>query len=185
MNKNSEQTKKLLAVSLMELMKKYPFEKISVKMLTENAGVLRPSFYYYFQDKYELLEWLLENEIFGGADSFMRYHMTEQAITFVCLNISTYKSFFRKAFEISGQNNFVEIFTNCAARFIARNYTFRCEGNEENRFLCSESVSALYALSFVGMVRLWLGASEDLPVEELISSYLTFVRSNFRDFYEH
>lgn len=184
MNKNNEQTKKLLAASLMELMKKYPFEKITVKALTETAGVLRPTFYYYFQDKYELLEWLLEYDIFGGADNFMRFHMTEQAITYVCLNISAYRSFFRKAFEIGGQNSFAEIFTSCAASFIARNYSLRLGDSEENRLLCGESISSLYALSFVAMVRRWLDMSDDVPVEDLISSYLTFVRSNFSDFYE-
>ena len=33
------------------------FDKITIKMITDQAGVIRPTFYNYFQDKYEVMEW--------------------------------------------------------------------------------------------------------------------------------
>lgn len=47
----------LLAESFKELAKKHPIEKITIKEITDLAGVIRPTFYNHFQDKYELLEW--------------------------------------------------------------------------------------------------------------------------------
>ena len=49
-----ELTKDLLALSFKELIMKMPFEKITVKMITEGADVIRPTFYKHFQDKYEI-----------------------------------------------------------------------------------------------------------------------------------
>ena len=46
----------LLAESFKELAKKHPIEKITIKEITDLAGVIRPTFYNHFQDKYELLE---------------------------------------------------------------------------------------------------------------------------------
>ncbi|MFR7520269.1 MAG: TetR family transcriptional regulator [Mediterraneibacter faecis] len=49
-----ELTKDLLALSFKELIMKMPFEKITVKMITDGADVIRPTFYKHFQDKYEI-----------------------------------------------------------------------------------------------------------------------------------
>lgn len=58
-----ELTKDLLALSFKELIMKMPFEKITVKMITDGADVIRPTFYKHFQDKYEILEYIFEKEI--------------------------------------------------------------------------------------------------------------------------
>lgn len=58
-----ELTKNLLALSFKELIMKMPFEKITVKMITDGADVIRPTFYKHFQDKYEIIEYILKKEI--------------------------------------------------------------------------------------------------------------------------
>ena len=49
-------TKKLLADGLKELLEKKTLDKITVKELVATCGVNRQTFYYNFQDIYELLE---------------------------------------------------------------------------------------------------------------------------------
>ncbi len=44
----------LLAESFKELALKHPIEKITIKEITDKAGVIRPTFYNHFQDKYGL-----------------------------------------------------------------------------------------------------------------------------------
>ena len=52
-----------LAESFIELILKMPMEKITIKDITDGAGVIRPTFYNHFQDKYDLLEWIVKNEL--------------------------------------------------------------------------------------------------------------------------
>lgn len=59
----SEITKLKLAASLKELMNDNSFEKITVADITNNCGMHRQTFYYHFQDRYELLDWLLYQEL--------------------------------------------------------------------------------------------------------------------------
>lgn len=59
----SELTKRKIASSLKELMTNNTFEKITVSDITNNCNIHRQTFYYHFQDRYELLDWLLYNEI--------------------------------------------------------------------------------------------------------------------------
>ena len=56
-------TKELLADSFRSLVLTMPFQKISIKMITDGAHVIRPTFYNYFQDKYEVIEFLFDQDI--------------------------------------------------------------------------------------------------------------------------
>ena len=59
----SEITKQKIAGALKELMETTNFEKITVSDITDRCGIHRQTFYYHFQDRYELLDWLLYNEL--------------------------------------------------------------------------------------------------------------------------
>ena len=66
MDKNSPcaiKTKRKMADALKELMNTTSFEKITVSDITEQCGIHRQTFYYHFQDRYELLDWLVYTEL--------------------------------------------------------------------------------------------------------------------------
>ena len=51
----SKDTKELLKNSLIELAKKKPIDKITIKQVSENAGVTSQTFYNHFSDKYDMV----------------------------------------------------------------------------------------------------------------------------------
>ena len=53
----------LLAKSLKEIAVRRPVEKITIKEITDKAGVIRPTFYNHFQDKFELIEWIIRTSV--------------------------------------------------------------------------------------------------------------------------
>ena len=57
-------TKKAIASALKELCRTKPFEKISIADITSICHLNRQTFYYHFQDKYELLDWIYYQEGF-------------------------------------------------------------------------------------------------------------------------
>ena len=57
-------TKKAIAQGLKDLTLAKPFGKISIGDITSACGLNRQTFYYHFQDKYELLSWIYYNEGF-------------------------------------------------------------------------------------------------------------------------
>lgn len=52
-----------LAEAMKSLMVKKPFEKITVKEITDMCGVNRQTFYYHFEDIYDLLKWWYREEL--------------------------------------------------------------------------------------------------------------------------
>ena len=69
-----------LANSLKALAVREPFEKITIKKITDGAGVIRVTFYNHFQDKYELLEWIMRTEILDPVRILMQNEMFREAI---------------------------------------------------------------------------------------------------------
>lgn len=55
-------TKRALAASLKTRLTKMTLDKITIQQLVDDAEVSRKTFYYHFQDVYDLLEWLLVDE---------------------------------------------------------------------------------------------------------------------------
>ena len=55
-------TKDALAAALKQMMNVKPIGKITVKDLVEICGVNRQTFYYHFDDVYDLLEWVFEED---------------------------------------------------------------------------------------------------------------------------
>ena len=58
----SSSTKESLAAALKQMMNVKPIGKITVKDLVEICGVNRQTFYYHFDDVYDLLEWVFEED---------------------------------------------------------------------------------------------------------------------------
>ena len=62
---DSSITKQALAAALKALMQEMPFEKVSVSHICQKCSMNRQSFYYHFQDKYELLNWIFDMAFIG------------------------------------------------------------------------------------------------------------------------
>lgn len=69
----SQTTKRALAASLKKLLSVKPLDKITVVDIAEDCGVNRQTFYYHFQDIYDLVEWIYKSEAgaaLGGKKTY-------------------------------------------------------------------------------------------------------------------
>ncbi len=66
----SDQTKHALAAALKELMAQKSIDKITIHDITERCGIRRQNFYYHFEDVYDLMRWMFQEE----AVSLLRQH---------------------------------------------------------------------------------------------------------------
>lgn len=92
----------VLAESLIELSAKKPIDKITIKEITDKAGVIRPTFYNHFQDKYELIEWIIKTELLEPIKPLLNAGMIFEAIVLMLNNISA-NSVFTKSTKAGGR----------------------------------------------------------------------------------
>ena len=60
----ADRTKKWIADKMKVLMKTKPLEKIRVTEICKLAEIERPTFYYHFKDKYDLVVWIFLNDAY-------------------------------------------------------------------------------------------------------------------------
>ena len=65
----SSSTKEALGAALKKMMAVKPIDKITVKDLVEICGVNRQTFYYHFDDGYDLLEWVFEADAENAVEA--------------------------------------------------------------------------------------------------------------------
>ena len=97
----SEITKKKLAEALKELMQTTPFEKITISDISNQCDMHRQTFYYHFQDRYELLDWMLYNELISSFVENFSYETMEEKFYYIFNTMYNDKKFYQNAVKIN------------------------------------------------------------------------------------
>ena len=117
MEQIKELTKRLIANSFKELLLQNSFDKITIKMITDHANVIRPTFYNHFHDKYELVEWILKDDILYEARRLSGEASLEEGVRFIISRFYQEREYYKRAFEITGQNGFRETLSGLLADY--------------------------------------------------------------------
>ena len=101
---NSNITKKALAQSLKELGSTKILDKITVADITNHCGVNRQTFYYHFNDKYELLNWIYTEDLFNPLTKDLDFFNWGDKLVGLLKYMKNMKPFFMNT--IKSSNNF-------------------------------------------------------------------------------
>ena len=160
-------TKKALALALKQLMEEMPFEKITVAHICEKCNMHRKSFYYHFKDKYDLVNWIFDTDFIAltiNEASIQSYNGSFKFIQTVCSYFYENRKFYRKAFQIKGQNSFSEHF---------REYIQPLLRNRMANILEDENVDPFFVDFFTDatlcMIEHWLLDKDCMPPEQFIA----------------
>lgn len=107
---NSKITKKALAQSLKELGGAKNLDKITVADITDHCGVNRQTFYYHFNDKYELLNWIYTQDLFIPLTADLTFENWVEKLIELFKYMKKQKSFFINT--IKSSNNFFAEYCN-------------------------------------------------------------------------
>jgi AcrR family transcriptional regulator len=105
-------TKILLKNSLVELMRRHPLSKISVKLLCETADINRSTFYAHYTDQYDLLrqleqEVIVELEKHISKDDFSKHtSQTVEALNQIMIYIAKNADLFKILLSENGDSTF-------------------------------------------------------------------------------
>ena len=150
-------TKQLLAQSLKTLMACQPFAKISVGDICAQCGMSRKSFYYHFQDKYDLMNWIFFTEFIGNIH-FPNQPDGWQLLQDICSYFYREQVFYRNALSVNGQNSFQEYFVETIEPFILALVSDLFSESDEVQFYVTFYTDALLS----ALIR-WLNEGAQIP----------------------
>lgn len=120
----NENKKNLLREKLYETFSKYSYHKININLISEELGITRTAFYYYFQDKRDVYEYLVSYQ----KNKFVKEYIFnqnrkidfEELLNLLFAFLASYKNtiyqgFFEDLFysvDYNDQSVFLELITN-------------------------------------------------------------------------
>lgn len=162
----------LLAASFKELAKKEPIEKITIKEITDKAGVIRPTFYNHFQDKYELLEVIIREEILAPAKPLIQNGMIDEALVLVFASIQRDREFYMRASRLEGQNSFGDIVRSCITQVLLEVLQEKdIAGKTPSDWLSRERIAQYHAQSMCFLVVNWIQSGMTMSEREMADIY--------------
>lgn len=155
---NEKITKEALAKGLKELLKERSFDKISVKDIAERSGMSRNSFYYHFQDKYELISWIFYDDISKCVDMYDdSSKFLEESFSCICDCLYKNREFYKKCLEYMEQNSLFDVLRELYMTLWVRNLHKRYQklnidlGDEEIEIMAKMNTRAM-----INMIKDWV-----------------------------
>lgn len=175
--RNKKSVDEKLAESFKELACQQPVEKITIKQITDRAGVIRPTFYNHFEDKYNLLEWILITDIVNPAMPLLSAGMIKEALVLIFHNMQKDKDFYIHISKLEGQNSFRSMVEQGIALVLCSMIVDRMGTKKPiNRWLTPEHISEYYTQSIIYILMSWIQGGMKIPPEEL-SQVFDFISS--------
>lgn len=155
-----DRTKLALAKALQELLNTKSLDEVRVSELCSRCNLQRQSFYYHFQDKYDLVAWIFMQDtsrVFAACGSQLN-------LQFMSSLLNTFyekKQFYLRIMADRSQNLpllYIQdyVFRFCMSRYQKRDHTYELKAKV--KFLVYGSI---------GVVWEWLGDERDFTSDEL------------------
>lgn len=148
-------TKKVLASSLKGLMKKKPLKKITIKDIVSDCDVNRQTFYYHFQDIYDLVDWIYKTEVIDNISEYKTYKKWKEGFLGIFHYIEDNESFCMNTLDSLGKDHLANFLYNNTFDLLISVVNEISEGmdvlDEDKEFIAN-----FYTYAFVSLVIMWM-----------------------------
>lgn len=178
------ETDYLLANSFKALVLEKPVEKITIKDITDKSGVIRPTFYNHFQDKYELLEWIITSELLEPMQPLVRAGMITEAVVLLFTNVEKEKEFYTKLHKMDGPITFHQIANKCVEEMICGILEeLKTHGGPSpvNSLLTPKLLAKYYSHTMNMIAEDWIDAGMNIPPREMGEAFRLMLTSSMED----
>lgn len=172
-------TKEALALSLKKLLLQKTLDKITVKDVVEDCGVNRQTFYYHFQDIYDLLSWLFVQE----AEKTLKENRTHDTWKIGLLQglyyIREHKKLIVNAYHSVARENlerYLYTVTFDLMMYVIEEEAVGFKVDKEDK----KFIADFYKYAFVGLVLEWIRKGMKEEPEKIVSQLGKLIDGNFK-----
>ncbi|MFA9462966.1 MAG: TetR/AcrR family transcriptional regulator [Velocimicrobium sp.] len=151
----SQTTKKALVASLKKLLAQKPLDKITVIDIVEDCEVNRQTFYYHFQDIYDLIEWMFLSESTKALDGKKTYDTWQQGFLQIFEYVELNKTLITHVYHSISRAHLERFLCNETYNLLigvinekAKDMVIR---NDDKNFIAN-----FYKFAFVGLMLDWI-----------------------------
>ena len=171
-------TKKALADSLKELMRDIPLNKITVKNIVDKCGLNRQTFYYHFQDIFNLVDWIYQTEAVESIAQYRSYSTWTDGFYKIFLYIENNRAFCLNTLNSLSRSHldmYLYAVTNDLLMGVINEISCHMQVKEEYK----KFIANFYTLAFNGLVIQWMMNGMKENPKLIIEKLSELIEGNF------
>lgn len=170
-------TKNALEVSLKKLLKEKPFDKITIADLTGDCGISRMTFYYHFQDIYELAEWVCIEDGKQALKDKKTYDTWQEGMIQVFEAVLENKPFIANIYRSVDKAKIENYLYKLSYQLIADVVDEKCAGDNLSE-ADKQFIADFYKYGFVGIMLDWVDKGMKDDYHKIVEQLSTTLRGN-------
>ena len=173
-------TKERIVEAYIELESERPVEKITVTALVERSRLTRKTFYYYFKDIYDLLEWVYTNEATKALGGKKTYETWQQGFKQIFQYILNNKEFVLSTFNSVSREYLERYLYNEVYLLLIGVVEEKAKGipvREKDKSFIAD----FYKYAFVGIVLDWIRTGMKEEADEIIERLDKLIYGNMEE----
>ncbi len=175
----SQITKRAMADALKQLLEKKPLSKVTITDITEACGISRMTFYYHFQDIYDLVDWICEEDGAKAIAGRKSHDTWQEGFLSLCRSVQENRVFIENVYR-SVQREQIENFMYRIVHDLLIEVVEEQSKGLQVRAEDKQFVADFYKYAFVGVALNWVKTGMKESPEELTEQLSTMVNGQFR-----
>lgn len=178
---NKHKMKEKFAKALLHILETTPLEDVSIKEILEQSKLSKNTFYYYFDDKYELVDWIFELKMKENEEILTKALYLPNNFINVCNSLYDNRSFYLSCFSYFGHTKLYDslfqiFFELWKSNLNMRKTRFQLRISEKEILMLAE----LKTYALIGVINNWMrnGMKEE-DMEDFESMYKLLDRECF------
>lgn len=173
----SKITKNALSASLKKLLLQKPFDKITVTDITEDCGLNRMTFYYHFQDIYDLLEWTCQEDARKYLKNKKTYDTWQEGYLNIFYGALENKEFILNVYH-SVRREYIEQYLDRVVSDLLLGVVEERAANMTVREKDKLFIAKFYQFSFVGAMLKWIDTGMKEKPEYIVERTATLIHGS-------
>ncbi len=171
----ADRTKYWIAEKMKDLMKTKSIDKIRITEICKAAMIERPTFYYHFRDKYDLVAWIFYSDAYGT--DIVSVESASKGMAKMKQEILFYK----RAYEDSSQN----ALWRYMLEYFVKRYTDLAKEKLGTEVLDTQLAYSIrfYCMGAVGMTREWVLNDNITSAQTVVEMMFRSMPENLRSIY--
>ena len=176
---NSNITKKALAQSLKELGSTKILDKITVADITNHCGVNRQTFYYHFQDIYDLVEWSCLEDARKALEEKKTHDTWQQGFIQIFKAVQENKPFIMNVYHCVDREQvekYLKPLTDNLLMGVIDEESVDMKVREEDK----KFIARVYSYSFIGLMLDWIRDDMKEAPEKIVHRFALVIQDSFK-----
>ena len=177
-------TKEALGNALKKMLNIKPIDKITVKDLVEECGVNRQTFYYHFDDVYDLLEWVFEEDANRVLPDEIYYDQWRENVMLFFKYLYENRSFVLNIYNSQNRSYMLRYFKR-RLHYCIHGFAVIVADGKNIEWSDLEFVCEFYAQGVTGLISQWLDMNMELPAEITAEKFMTVLDGSVENMLAH